>query len=337
MKKRLSVVLVAAVALAGLVGTSSAAAATEFGSACTANGTFDGGRISLAHGTTSPLPAVAPSSGVITEWKVNVGSLPTYVPAGAVLVQPTLDEQLYVVRSSDLSHYTVVGKSETARASLNAPSSFLTRIPVQQGDLLALVGANALSCRTEDLGDKVLYFPGTPGVGGVIETKAEPFSGSQLPVVAKIEPDVDGDGYGDETQDKCPQSAAYQGACPVVKLGVVPTVKSKAVILHVSASLSAKVTVAATVPLGKGKKVRLSAPGQTIKPGTLPSFRLALPPSVTKALDALSTKKALRMKITARAPNLTGRPSKATATVALKGLAKPKPKHHKAPKKSKKK
>ena len=98
MKKRLSVVLVAAVALAGLVGTSSAAAATEFGSACTANGTFDGGRISLAHGTTSPLPAVAPSSGVITEWRVNVGSLPTYVPAGAVLVQPTLDEQLYVVR-----------------------------------------------------------------------------------------------------------------------------------------------------------------------------------------------------------------------------------------------
>jgi hypothetical protein len=323
MKKRLSVALVAAVALAGLVGTSSAAAATEFGSGCTADGTFDGGRISLAHGSTSPLPTVAPSSGVITEWKVNVGSLPTYVPAGAVLVQPTLDEQLYIVRASDLSHYTVVGKSESGRAALNAPSSFLTRIPVQQGDLLALVGPNALSCRTKDLGDKTLYFSGTPGVGGVIETGAEPFSGTQLPVVAKIEPDVDGDGYGDETQDKCPQSAAYQGACPVVKLGVVPTVKAKAVILHVSASPSARVTVAATVPLGKGKKVTLSAPGRTITSGRLVSFRLALAPRVTKALDALPAKKALRMKITATAPNLTGPPSKMATTVKLKGKAKP--------------
>jgi hypothetical protein len=337
MKKRLSVVLVAAVALAGLVGTSSAVAATEFGSPCTANGTFDGGRISLAHGTASPLPTVAPSSGVITEWKVNVGSLPSYVPAGAVVVPQILDEQLYVVRASDLSHYTVVGKSESGRPASIATSSFLTRIPVQQGDLLALVGSNALSCRTEDIGDKTLYFPGTPGVGGVIETRAQPFSGTQLPVVAKIEPDVDSDGYGDETQDKCPQSAAYQGACPVVKLGVVPTVKTKAVILHVSASLSARVTVAATVPLGKGKTMRLSAPGRTITPGTLPSFRLALTPRVTKALDALPAKKALRMKITATAPNLTGPPSKRATTVKLKGQAKPKSKHHEAPKKSKRK
>lgn len=323
MKKRLSVVLVAAVALAGLVGTSSAAAATEFGSACTANSTFDGGLISLAHGTTSPLPTAAPSSGVITEWKVNVGSIPRYVPAGVVVMPEVLDEQLYVLRASDLTHYTVVGKSESGQAASIATSSFLTRIPVQPGDLLALVGTNALSCWTKDPGDKTLYFSSTPGIGGVIETSAEPFTGTQLPVVAKIEPDVDGDGYGDETQDKCPQSAAYQGACPVVKLGVVPTVKAKAVILHVSASPSARVTVAAMVPLGKGKKVRLSAPGRTITPGRFASFRLALAPRVTKALKALPIKKALRMKITATAPNLTGPPSKAATTVKLKGTAKP--------------
>jgi hypothetical protein len=53
------------------------------------------------------------------------------------------------------------------------------------------------------------------------------------------------------------------------------------------------------------------------------SFRLALAPRVTKALDALSIKKALRMKITATAPNLTGPPSKMATTVKLKGKAKP--------------
>jgi hypothetical protein len=121
----------------------------------------------------------------------------------------------------------------------------------------------------------------------------------------------------------------------VVKLGVVPTVKAKAVILHVSAGPAARVTVAATVPLGKGKKVKLSAPGRTITPGTLASFRLALTPRVTKALDALSAKKALRMKITATAPNLTGRPSTTAATVKLKGQAKPivKKPHKKTPRK----
>jgi hypothetical protein len=37
------------------------------------------------------------------------------------------------------------------------------------------------------------------------------------------------------------------------------------------------------------------------------------------------------MKITATAPNLTGRPSKTTATVKLRGQAKPKPKHRHQP------
>jgi hypothetical protein len=34
-----------------------------------------------------------------------------------------------------------------------------------------------------------------------------------------VEPDVDGDGFGDETQDACPSSAAYQGDCPVPAQG----------------------------------------------------------------------------------------------------------------------
>jgi hypothetical protein len=117
----------------------------------------------------------------------------------------------------------------------------------------------------------------------------------------------------------------------VVKLGVVATVKAKAVLVHVSAGLAARVTVAATLPLGKGKTLKLSAPARTINPGTLPSFRLGLTLQVTKALKALPAKKALRMKITATAPNLTGRPSKTTATVKLRGHAKPKPKHHHQP------
>jgi hypothetical protein len=32
-----------------------------------------------------------------------------------------------------------------------------------------------------------------------------------------IEPDADGDHFGDETQDKCPSNPAAQGTCPPAK------------------------------------------------------------------------------------------------------------------------
>jgi hypothetical protein len=35
-----------------------------------------------------------------------------------------------------------------------------------------------------------------------------------IPLNADLEPDADGDGFGDITQDGCPTSAATQGACP---------------------------------------------------------------------------------------------------------------------------
>jgi hypothetical protein len=322
MKKRLSVVLAAAVAFGALVGASSASAATEFGSACSATGTFTGGEISLTHGTTSPLPAAAPSSGVITEWKVNVGTFAFEEPEELARVGQNLYEQLYVLKPVDSRHVSVVSKSESERASIGTTSSFLTRIPVQQGDLLGLAGPRTLFCATEDTGDSTTDFRSIPGVGATIETSEEPFKGFQVPVVAKIEPDVDGDGFGDETQDKCPQSAAYHEACPVVTLGLLPTTGGKAVTLHVSSSLSAPVAVTATVGLGKGKKATLSAPTQTIAPGSLAGFTLTLTPQVTKTLKALSTKKSLTMTITASATNLTGAPSSAVTTVKLKGKKK---------------
>ena len=36
----------------------------------------------------------------------------------------------------------------------------------------------------------------------------------QLNVSAILEPDADGDGFGDETQDQCPTDASTQGPCP---------------------------------------------------------------------------------------------------------------------------
>ena len=34
---------------------------------------------------------------------------------------------------------------------------------------------------------------------------------------ADVEPDADGDGFGDETQDQCPSDKATHGACAVAR------------------------------------------------------------------------------------------------------------------------
>jgi hypothetical protein len=306
---------------------SSASAATEFGSECTVNEIASGPSfVSISHGAGSPLPVAAPVSGVITEWKTTAkfGEIP---PEAAAEFAVIYRQELQVYRPAGGNSYTLIGESLGGALNLNGTSSFPARIPVQAGDHLGLGGTLVtIFCEeTGDPADMIGFTIGNPLVGSTREFGLE--QEIQVPVVAKIEPDVDGDGYGDETQDKCPQSAAYQTPCPVVTISSLPTVGKKAVTLYVSTSLSAPVGVTATVALGKGKSAALTAPTQTVAPGSLAPFTLTLTPQVTKSLKALPTKKSLMLSITASATNVTGAPSTSTSTVKLKGEAKPV--HHK--------
>ncbi len=323
MKKRVCLILAAALAVCGFASVSQASAATEFGSGCGATGYFRGGEISTGHGAGSPLPVAAPTSGVITEWKVNVGLLGfEFEEEGfeARETPPGFYTQLFVVKPAGENQFNVVGKSESGLLSVNTVNNFPARIPVQAGDLLGLAGSFAPYCRTNDPVDKTADFTGVPPIGSTPTT--EKFEGFQVPVTAKIEPDVDGDGYGDETQDKCPQSAAYQTACPVVTLGGTPVAGKKAVTYYASSSLSAPVSVTATVKLPKGKKATLNATPATVAPGAPTPFKLTLTKGVTKTLQGLPKNKSLSVSITASATNLVGAPSVTTSTVKLRGQAK---------------
>jgi hypothetical protein len=337
MKKRVSLLVAAVFAVSAFASVSQASAATEFGSGCAATSLETATVISTAHGAGSPLPVAAPISGVITEWKVDTALIKPgeEIPPEAEIIGRLYRQTLDVFRPAGGANYTVVAQAEGGTLNFSGVSTYSTRIPVQAGDLLGLGGPISLFCATEDPADATAFTEMTPAVGATSAFETE--TGIQVPVVAKIEPDVDGDGYGDETQDKCPQSAAYQTPCPVVTIGSLPTTAKNAVTLHVATSLSAPVGVTATVPLGKGKTATLTAAAQTVAPGTLGAFTLTLTPEVTKALKALPTKKSLTMSITASATNVTGSPSTSATTVPLQGQAKPKPKskHHKKHKKSK--
>jgi hypothetical protein len=322
MKKRLSAALVLALATSALVGADPASAATVFGSDCVANNAQEGAIwISTGH-PEGMLPVTAPFSGVITEWLVNAN---INVESGGKLATefPRLFQQrLIVVRSEGLGAFKVIGEAAGGALNLHGTNTYLTRIPVQQGDYIGLAGdPYAAYCTTENAADTFAYAVGGTPVGSTfaVESKA----GLQVPVVARIEPDVDGDGYGDETQDQCPQSAAYQTACPVVTVSSLALSHPKAVTVYVASSLAAPVAVTGTVKLGKGKTATLSAAGATVGPGTLGSFELALSKPVLGALKALPRKKSLTLTVSASATNVTGTPSTATSTLKLRGEKKP--------------
>jgi hypothetical protein len=336
MRKPVLAALAVALVICGLADVSSASAATEFGNSCAGTEFLEEGGfglISTGNGVGDPLPVAAPTSGVITEWKVNL-SEPGVTPALEEKFRATLGQQLIVVQPAGPDRFTVVGKSEASSAmNFNGVSSFPTRIPVKQGDLLALEGSFTVFCATEDPAETLTGFFGTPLIGATITPPPESEeTGFGVPVVAKIEPDVDGDGFGDETQDMCPQSAAFQGPCPVVTIGSLPTVQKKAVVLHVATNIAAPISVTATVDLGKGdsKMAQLTAAPQTVTPGSLAKFTLPLTPWTTRVRKELAKNKSLKVSITASATNVTGSPSTSTATAHLRGEA-PVHRHKKKP------
>jgi hypothetical protein len=332
MMKRLAAALAIALAATTFVGVGPASAATVFGSDCTATNVEQGAIwISTAH-PEGKLPVTAPISGVITEWLVNTAIKVESEGKLAGEFPRILQQRLIVVRSEGPGVFKVVGEAQGGVLNLTGTNTYTARVPVQQGDYLGLAGSPyAAYCPTGSTADKFAVTVGGAPVGASFRVESK--EGLQVPVVARIEPDVDGDGYGDETQDGCPQSAAYQTPCPVVTVSSLSLTHPKAVTVYISSSLAAPIAVSARVKVGKEKTVTLNAPGQTVTPGALGRFNLALTKPVLNTLKRLTVEKSLSVTVAASATNVTGSPSTATSKLKLRGQRKPvhrKPHHNKA-------
>lgn len=113
-----------------------------------------------------------------------------------------------------------------------------TRIPVLSGDRFAATTAVSETRYLDDWSAAELdycFYSGSPNPVGSSVTYASNACNNYIPLVrGVIEPDADGDGYGDETQDLCPSDATRQTACvsaapPAAPANVTITaVKSKA-------------------------------------------------------------------------------------------------------------
>jgi hypothetical protein len=196
-------ILVATLAVA-LFSVSPALAAVELGEVAPP-GTGDTGsasvtnEIQLSTASTSPSYA-APSNGVITSWRVNAGTA-------------TGLAELKVYRSTATSNqFRIVGVSGPQTVMPGSINSFQTRIPVLARDRLGLkVNGNTVVNHPGAEND-VIAFIADGNSGDTVSTSV---SGGpvRINVAATLEPDRDGDGFGDETQDGCPTDAASQGLC----------------------------------------------------------------------------------------------------------------------------
>ncbi|HET8956248.1 MAG TPA: hypothetical protein VFN18_11375 [Solirubrobacterales bacterium] len=311
MKLRKAVALLGATLVLGGVIPSVASAATEFGDPCPAvTGIPTPYGIFAYTAAGDPLPLTAPVGGILTKWRIEVTS-PGPPKAAAVTLK--------TLRLTGAESLLVTGESSGSIAA--GSNSFAARIPIQPGDHLGIFGSDpevgtpvCAGVAENKLG---IFDPATTPGGSSMTASGE--SAFRIPVVGTIEPDADNDGFGDETQDACPQSATTQIACPVVTLSASATATKKLVTVLVTATTAANVTVNGKASLGKGKKAKLKGGTKAVAPGAFTKFKLKFPAKLVKRLKELPPSKKLTLKVTSSATNVAAAPSKKIIKVKLKG------------------
>jgi hypothetical protein len=299
---------------AALFAAAQASAAVQAGSDCPANYFYANNMVAqLSRAPGAPLPIDAPVSGVVTKWRMTAAptTVGNYEEAVSIL-HPTVVPNAFEVRSESALSVVTAGVHE-----------FPTRLPIQAGDKLGFWGnPGPLVCNGEGTqAADVMGFIAPPAKAGSFFNPTAQQSSKLISGSVTIEPDADGDGYGDETQDLCPQSAATQAGCPVVSLSLSRGAIGKTVArVRVTTDHPAPVTVTGTVKAG-GKKLKLKGGSKSVAAGQVTTFKLTFPANLKTALRKLPAGKRLALKVVATAANLAGPSSVKKKTLKLKGQA----------------
>jgi hypothetical protein len=215
-----------------------------------------------------PYSGGAPVGGVITKFRIRAfgegGAAATVTFRLADISRPDPQNQNTAVA-------TLAGEGPTvtipASNALETPIlEFPARVTVKQGNHLALDGTNVWAT-VNNSGDKFSYVFKPPLVAGQGPRGSTDATGELL-VQADIEPDADGDGFGDETQDGCPSQPTTQGACDNSAPGVSAISVGRRALRY---SLSEEANVGVVVQKArKGRRVRGQCRRQTRRNRTRP-------------------------------------------------------------------
>jgi hypothetical protein len=205
MNSRAGGIFLAVVALV-LAVPATAPASTQLGqtpiptlTACTGNST-------LVQVTSPASEYVVPAPGVITSWSYRAASV------------PPSQLRLKILVMNFFMNFTAVGQSAVQNPSPNTLNTFPTRITVHPGERLGLfVSAPPATydCVNVNVGTGYSVAANSGGDQPVGSPQSYPngYPSQTLDVSAVLEPDADGDGFGDETQDACPTDGSLQGDC----------------------------------------------------------------------------------------------------------------------------
>jgi hypothetical protein len=265
---------------------------------------------------------VPAGGGVITSWKTQAG---TNVGVGL---------RLKVYRPTAASDtWTLVAETPLKVLTPNTLNTVPTRISVQSGDRIALRTASEnggpcwfpdaadLSSDYHALGYTPLSPPGFDPPAGSDVTFNNDDRQALVNIAAVVEPDADGDGFGDETQDQCPGVPGSSNGCPPPPApGPTPTepqvplapqlhvsaaakrtqhvLKQHGIVLTVRPSVASTVTGTATLSLPRGAAViRFKRASKQVAANAKVTLKLALSKAQLKRVKA-----ALRHhKLTAKA------------------------------------
>jgi Ca2+-binding RTX toxin-like protein len=150
-------------------------------------------------GISSGVGYTVTKDGVITSWSFQGDS------DGATV-------RLKAARLNPDGSYSIVGESDYQTVDSNQLQSFQTRIPVKAGDVIGTAGQSGKTVAyTGANDDQVVLSPGDQPAGS--SGNYSNVQGIRVDVSASVEADVDGDGFGDDSQDLCTNDPGTQTAC----------------------------------------------------------------------------------------------------------------------------
>jgi hypothetical protein len=202
--------LAGSVALAGSLGAGLAVAlggSTEVGQT-TSTPTFGVNTPVAPFSTVPGTPSYATPHGVLTSWRFHSSGDSA---AGAV----RLKIFRYTGTGTDLV-FKVLAESSLKTLEPDTAYDFKERIPVDQGDLLGLTAVSDAEVGITVPGtpqNRLAQFGGGDIAPGQTGTATIAWPDLRPSVAATVEPDADGDGFGDDSQDKCPVDRTTQALC----------------------------------------------------------------------------------------------------------------------------
>jgi hypothetical protein len=268
------------------------------------------------------IPISAPYDGVVVTFRALFGATPKPKEVRFRVLEQLLGQHVRGINS------TPAFTPEGVEKEIAVPA----RVPIAKDQFIGIDHPHGVSLRIHLQSETNTWVMPSPPQDGQTAT-AEPGVSALGLLNATIEPDADHDGYGDETQDGCPASAASHTTCPpatpakLVSLSSFALARKSSVVVLVSTDATAPVSVSGSVKLPKGPKKRahasaltkLPAATQTVAPGQIAQLTLTFPKALTTALARLPKRKSLKLEIDAAATNATGQASTSKSTAKLRG------------------